>query len=145
MRIADIAVGSGVFLVTAYDLIVDKVMELKGYTKLTSSTEAPLDIKKELYPICFFGADIDKHAVQITKFSLGLRLLKGEHPERFKNELPLIPAMDKNIINGNSLVSEDDVAVLLRMMINGLNQMIYPTTFLLLILERYQVSNLILF
>ncbi len=110
LRIADIAVGSGVFLVAAYDLLVDKVMELKGYTKLTSSTEAPLDIKKRIISDMLFGADIDKHAVQITKFSLGLRLLKGEHPERFKNELPLIPAMDKNIINGNSLVSDDDVA-----------------------------------
>ncbi|WGO87050.1 Eco57I restriction-modification methylase domain-containing protein [Lactobacillus kefiranofaciens] len=110
LKIADIAVGSGVFLVTVYDLLVDKVMELKGFTKLTSSTEAPLDIKKKIISNVLYGMDIDKHAVQITKFSLGLRLLKGERPERFKNEMPLIPSMDKHIINGNSLVTEEDVA-----------------------------------
>ncbi|MCR4913188.1 MAG: Eco57I restriction-modification methylase domain-containing protein [Lactobacillus sp.] len=109
LRIADIAVGSGVFLVMAYDLLVDKVMELYGHTKLSSNTEAPLWIKKQIISDVLFGIDIDKHAVQLTRFSLGLRLLRGERPERFKNELPLIPSMEENIINGNSLVTEHDM------------------------------------
>ncbi|MCC4414489.1 Eco57I restriction-modification methylase domain-containing protein [Limosilactobacillus reuteri] len=114
LRIADISAGSGVFLVSAYDLLISKAIDLLHLRRGAENIEASLQIKKQLISQVLFGADIDYHASQITKFSLALRLLHGESPERFRGQLPIIPSLDKNIKSQNSLISKDDISNLLR-------------------------------
>lgn len=110
LKIADIAAGSGVFLVAAYDELESKILELRGITSVNHNTVIGLDYKKKIISNILYGYDVDPHASQITKFSLALRLLKNEDPSRFQGKTPLIPAMAKNIISENSLVTKDDIA-----------------------------------
>lgn len=114
LRIADISAGSGVFLVSAYDFLISKAIDLLGLRKRAENVEAPLTIKKQLISKVLFGADIDYHASQITKFSLALRLLHGESPERFRGQLPIIPSLEQNVKSQNSLISKEDISDLLK-------------------------------
>ena len=113
LRIADISSGSGVFLVSAYDELISKAVDILGIRQATYNVEAPLELKKEIISNVLYGADIDYHACQITKFSLALRLLRGESPSRFKGQTPIIPSLSGSIKSQNSLISQGDISNLL--------------------------------
>lgn len=113
LKIADISSGSGVFLISAYDEVISKAIDLLNIRQESNNVEAPLKLKKQIISKMLYGADIDYHASQITKFSLALRLLRGESPTRFRGQTPIIPALGSNIQNHNSLISDDDIANLL--------------------------------
>ena len=132
MRFADIACGSGSFLLCIYDLLVrhhgnyynalpepDKALAVKRGDCIDRDGKLYVSIRKkrEILLNNIFGVDIDAQAVEVTQFSLYLRLLQDEstvsahqylldfqHVAQMKK---LLPDLSKNIICGNSLISGD--------------------------------------
>ena len=116
LRIADIACGSGVFLEEAYQFIVDYcekwylennpdyLLELENGKK-----KLPLWDKRKILKDCIYGVDVDIHAVEVSKFSLLLKLLENETEPSVKETEPILPNLDENILSGNSLISDKDI------------------------------------
>lgn len=116
IKIADIACGSGVFLEEAYQYLVDYCA--KWYEENSSEhllemsngrKKLPVEEKKRILVNCIYGVDIDVHAVEVTKFSLLLKLLEDETEPSVKDANPILPSMDENIMAGNSLITSDDI------------------------------------
>lgn len=123
-RIADICCGSGNFLLSAFEYIVnhhieyylnhDKdnaeqrgdIFQLAGSSNYVLSYEKKRSILKNN----IFGVDIDPLAVEVSKFSLLLKALENsslEEAEAFhqRTHHRILPNLDENIKNGNSLVN----------------------------------------
>lgn len=123
-RIADICCGSGNFLLSAFEYIVnyhieyylshDKenaermgdIYQIAGGTNYILSYEKKRSILKNN----IFGVDIDPLAVEVSKFSLLLKALENsslEEAEAFhqRTHQRILPNLDENIKNGNSLVN----------------------------------------
>lgn len=116
IKIADIACGSGIFLEEAYQFLIDycvgwyeendagHLIEMEsGKRKL------PLAEKKEILCSCIYGIDIDVHAVEVSKFSLLLKLIEDETEPSVKNDKPILPDLEVNIKHGNSLITGEDL------------------------------------
>jgi len=91
IKVLDPACGSGSFLIKALEVIYDKYREFGNpggvYTKLTILLDN------------IFGVDLDSQAVEIARLNLLINTLD--------NRMRL-PPLDKNIKNGNSLISGSD-------------------------------------
>jgi type I restriction-modification system DNA methylase subunit len=116
IRLADIAVGSGVFLVEAYESVLNYCVEWyiahdKGHLIPLGGDnyKLPLEEKKEILVACIFGVDIDAHAVEVAKFSLLLKLLEDENSPSVVDEQPILPPLDQNLMVGNSLIDSEMV------------------------------------
>lgn len=116
IKIVDISCGSGVFLLEAYEYLLNVCMEWylvhdkdhlvelqKGEYKL------PLSEKKEILTKCIFGVDIDYHACEVAKFTLLLKLLEQETKASILSEIPVLPDLSANIQMGNALVDNEMV------------------------------------
>ena len=121
IKIADICCGSGTFLLSVYDLLLEKIVlafivekiedkELiyslgNGYYRIT------LKAKQDILLNNIFGVDINPYAVEVSKFSLFLKLLENENGGSIDDYLSkykqkVLPSLDNNIKCGNSLVDE---------------------------------------
>ena len=116
IQIADIACGSGVFLEEAYQFLVDYCTEWymqnapKHLLELNNGKKKlPLTDKKDILTKCIYGVDIDMHAVEVSKFSLLIKLIEDETPASVKECVPILPELSSNIKNGNSLICRDDI------------------------------------
>lgn len=58
---------------------------------------------------CIYGVDIDVHAVEVSKFSLLIKLIEDETPASVKECVPILPDLSSNIKNGNSLICREDI------------------------------------
>ncbi|MBC8359288.1 MAG: Eco57I restriction-modification methylase domain-containing protein [Candidatus Aminicenantes bacterium] len=120
IKILDPACGSGSFLLTAFQTLIDyhlnyyeKHPEESGQGSLFPdiitdySGEIRLSIEKKALILKnnIFGVDIDPQAVEIAMMSLYLKCLEGEKDLPRKKEL--LPSLSKNIRCGNSLISYD--------------------------------------
>ncbi|MCI8808846.1 MAG: N-6 DNA methylase [Oscillibacter sp.] len=122
-RIGDICCGSGNFLLSAFEYIVNFYIEYflqhdkehavrRGYIYLLpGSTNYALaySLKRSILKNNIFGVDIDPLAVEVSKFSLLLKVLENSPPEeveayRLHSHCRILPDLDENIKNGNSLV-----------------------------------------
>ena len=68
--------------------------------------------KKRILINNIFGVDIDVNAVEVTKLSLLLKCMEGETEASIASQLKLfnervLPTLDNNIKDGNSLVDID--------------------------------------
>ncbi len=116
LRIADIACGSGIFLEEAYQYLVDFCTE---WYKLNDKAhllvvedgmeKLPLIDKKTILTKCIYGVDIDIHAVEVSKFSLLLKLIENETEPSVMSSKPILPELEDNIKCGNSLVADEDI------------------------------------
>ncbi|EAG0758380.1 restriction endonuclease [Listeria monocytogenes] len=110
LKIVDLAVGSGIFLIEAYNYLENYLAD--WYGKEMGESPSPLLIpykdKSKLIESVLYGFDINFQAVQLTRFSLILRVLLNENSNRL-TELPILPNLNKNIIHGNALIDETDV------------------------------------
>lgn len=112
LRIADIACGSGIFLTEVLDYLINYCQDWyeknKKYDNLeetyTNTYKLTYKEKKEILTNCLYGVDIDYQAVEVTKFSLLLKVLENETEETVINEKPVLPSLNSNIVNGNSLI-----------------------------------------
>ncbi len=114
---ADIACGSGAFLLETYQLLQDTLVDyyLKNDTEKLIQTsietfKLPFETKKAILEKCIYGIDKDYNAVQACKFGLLLKLLENE--DNTSVTTPALPNIDQNIQFGNSLIdssmSEDE-------------------------------------
>ena len=109
---ADIACGSGAFLLETYQLLQDTLVDyyLKNDTKklIQTSIETfrlPFEIKKTILENCIYGIDKDYNAVEACKFGLLLKLLENEDNSTIST--PALPNL-KNIHFGNSLIETSE-------------------------------------
>ena len=102
IKIIDPACGSGAFLITAFEFLLnynkyldDKIFDLVGTSDLFS------DRTKEILQNNIFGVDLNRESVEITKLSLWLKTAD-------KNKT--LASLENNIKCGNSLIDEPEIA-----------------------------------
>ena len=117
LKIADIACGSGAFLLEAYQLLNDILIDYyiqHDTSKLVQIGENSYRLKyaekKQLLKNCIYGVDKDFNAAEASKFGLLLKLLENENSASLLNEHPILPDLANNIFFGNSLLSSSDIA-----------------------------------
>lgn len=97
LKVADIAVGSGAFLVAAARYLADRLIEARVREGLDVEDEP--DLKRwairEVVARCLYGADINGMAVEMCKLSLWLISMDPGKPFSF---------VDDRIFHGNSLL-----------------------------------------
>lgn len=132
LRFADIACGSGSFLLGVYDLLIryhtkyfnenrDKA-KIVGKTRKEHKADCEerddglhltLHKKREILLNNIYGVDIDQQAVEVAQLSLYLKLLQDETPGSARQyyldfeQSALLPTLTKNIVCGNSLIGTD--------------------------------------
>ncbi|EHU5001467.1 N-6 DNA methylase [Vibrio parahaemolyticus] len=114
-KFADIACGSGAFIIEVFqslqDILVDYYLK-HDKSKLQQLSEhtykLKLQVKKEILCKCIYGIDKDYNATKACAFGLLLKLLEGESKETIGNTTPILPALDANILFGNSLIDSKD-------------------------------------
>jgi type I restriction-modification system DNA methylase subunit len=122
VSIADISCGSGTFLLAAYEYLISFYLEWylqngpdkhcqQVYQRERNSWFLTLAEKKRILLTHVFGIDIDIQAVEVTRFSLLLKVLEHEHDEAVTthirdNNHPLLPDLRNNIQCGNSLIDK---------------------------------------
>jgi type I restriction-modification system DNA methylase subunit len=123
MRFADIACGSGSFLLGVYDLLIRHHTKFynenpgkakKGETvQREDGLHLSLHAKRKILVNNIFGVDIDNQAVEVAQLSLYLKLLQDETPGSTRQyfldfeQQALLPSLNKNIVCGNSLIGTD--------------------------------------
>jgi type I restriction-modification system DNA methylase subunit len=122
IKIVDPACGSGSFLVGAFEYLLSyhaNWYHQKGYaTKkgkdnpFTHQGTLSTHEKKRILLSNIFGVDIDANAVEVTKLSLLLKCMEGETDASIRDQMSMfhervLPDLDNNIKNGNSLVETD--------------------------------------
>jgi type I restriction-modification system DNA methylase subunit len=122
LKFADIACGSGSFLLGVYDVLLKYHAEYysqnpgkvrKGdCVRRDGTLHLSLQKKRDILTNNLFGVDIDRQAVEVAQLSLYLKLLEDETvgtTSEFQDEFhfTLLPSLDKNIVCGNSLIGPD--------------------------------------
>jgi len=122
MHFADIACGSGSFLLEVFDSLLryhaKYYNENPGKAKKGDCIQRDgglhlsLKKKQEILRNNIYGVDIDRQAVEVAQLSLYLKLLEDEtlgSAYAFQNEFhyTLLPSLTENIVCGNSLIGPD--------------------------------------
>ena len=119
---ADIACGSGIFLLVAYQALLDyyrdwyvqdgakKHVGPRLFEAGMGRLELTLEERRKILIQHIYGVDIDEQAVEVARFSLLLKLIERETADSIKayvvaHKLPSLPSLDSNIQHGNSLVT----------------------------------------
>jgi hypothetical protein len=119
IKIADICCGSGTFVISVYDFLQQKVLEIL-IEENTSNSELvyqldentfalTLKAKRNILEQNIYGVDINPYATEVSEFSLLLKLLEGENNATVDNFIDqhaekVLPSLKGNIKCGNSLV-----------------------------------------
>ena len=116
LKCADIACGSGAFLLELYQLIYDSLVDwyvMNDKSQLiqtgVNSYKLPYSIKRDILTKCIYGVDKDYNAVEACKFGLLLKLLEDEDVNTLSAFHPVLPDLNRNIFYGNSLLSPQNV------------------------------------
>lgn len=116
LKCADIACGSGAFLLELYQLLYDSLVDYyfeNDRSKLVQTSidtyKLPYEMKRNLLVNCIYGVDKDFNAVEACKFGLLLKLLEDEDVNSLSSFHPILPDLSNNIFYGNSLLSTADV------------------------------------
>ena len=123
LRVADICCGSGNFLLSSYEFAINYCLDWyinndkpeairNGYISEVPGSDLfklSFDLRREILVHNIWGVDIDPLAVEVTKFSLLLKLLEDVTAEELdtyasRTGYKILPRLDVNIKNGNSLV-----------------------------------------
>ncbi len=121
LRIADICCGSGTFLLSVYDYLLERIISaliasgVKDdsiiFKSQGESYRLTLKAKEGILTDNLYGVDINPYAVEVTKFSLLLKLLEKENAGSIESYLTnykkkILPSLEDNIKCGNSLVDD---------------------------------------
>lgn len=116
LKFADIACGSGAFLLELFQLLCDVMVDYYSQhcpEKLCrtgiDSFRLPYSIKLRILTSCIYGVDKDYNATEATKFGLLLKVLEGEDVDSLVGYKPILPSLSQNIFYGNSLLESKDV------------------------------------
>ena len=132
MRFADIACGSGSFLLGIYDLLLNyhgnyynaldaddraRCIKRRDCVERDGKLYLSLGKRRKILLNNIYGVDIDAQAFEVAQLSLYLKLLQTETPaSTHQYELDfvhteemrkLLPDLSKNIVCGNSLIGTD--------------------------------------
>ena len=131
LRFADIACGSGSFLIGVYEFLLDyhKLFYQNKYAERTEPIDArnedfgnveykdkqwvlTLKLKQDILLNNIYGVDIDRQAVEVTQLSLFLKMLEEETTGTTQVKQgalfsKVLPDLSRNIVCGNSLVGTD--------------------------------------
>lgn len=123
LRFADIACGSGSFLLGMYDCLLryhrdwyhahpNRIKKSECVLQDDGTLQLSLAKKREILLNNIYGVDIDPQAVEVAQLSLYLKLLEEEttaSARHYQLEIheALLPPLNKNITCGNSLVEMD--------------------------------------
>ena len=141
--VADICCGSGTFLLSSYEAL------LEHYLSSYLSTYPPVHVGRMIYEVAsgqwrltfqekrrillehIRGVDIDANAVEVTRFSLLLKLIEDETAEGLQDYVdthgePALPPLEEVILAGNSLVSYEEWASALGSIPPGLIARVNP-------------------
>jgi len=144
MRFADIACGSGSFLLGVFDLLLkyhghyynDNPGKVRkdDCIKRDGKLYVSLRKKREILINNIYGVDIDAQAVEVCQLSLYLKLLQEEtessaHVHQMEFHETLLPPLNKNIVCGNSLIGRDIESDLFGDEIRKLNAMDFEDAF----------------
>ena len=122
---ADVCCGSGTFLLATYETLLDHYLAwyvdngpavydgrtiyqvAGGQWRLTFAERRKILLRH------IRGVDVDPNAVEMTRFSLLLKLIEGETAESLRdfvqqNRSPALPSLDSTILSGNSLISRQE-------------------------------------
>lgn len=101
LKVADIACGSGAFLVAAARYLAERLIEAWHIEGVAVATPGELKIRaiRKVVASCLYGADINAMAVEMCKLSLWLVSLDPKLPFSF---------VDDKILHGNSLLGLTD-------------------------------------
>lgn len=148
--VADIACGSGTFLLQAFEYLINHYLEwylLDGADKhrdriwegAHDQWYLSLVEKQRILSTHLFGVDIDHQAVEVCRFSLLLKVIENEnsssidaHLQRYKQRA--LPNLKSNIIWGNSLVDDtffdfNPDAAISETLVKKVNPLNWRTTF----------------
>lgn len=102
LKVADIACGSGAFLVAAAEYLAERLVEAWHTEGVALGSAHDLDVraKRQIVASCLYGADINGMAVEMCKLSLWLVSLDPDLPFSF---------VDDKVLHGNSLLGATDV------------------------------------
>jgi adenine-specific DNA-methyltransferase len=122
LRFADIACGSGSFLIGVLDLLLEyhikyyndnpKEAEKAKCHKVDGAFTLTIKQKQEILLSCIYGVDLDHQATEVTQLSLYLKMLEDETTAT-ANEMQvlfhekILPDLSRNILCGNSLIGID--------------------------------------
>ncbi|MEL4026039.1 Eco57I restriction-modification methylase domain-containing protein [Lysinibacillus endophyticus] len=114
LRIADIACGSGVFLIETYNYLVQYCSQWYQENDINHLIPGedgimylPLEDKKDILVSCIYGIDIDPNAVEAAKFGLLLNLLENETIPTLEKYTKILPNIEENIQTGNALIDTE--------------------------------------
>lgn len=116
LRFADIACGSGAFLLELFQLLNDILIDY--YLRANRSVLIPVGVNTYRLPFkkkqsillnCIYGVDKDYNAFEATKFGLLLKLLEDESTSTTAVSNPILPSLANNIFFGNSLLASEQV------------------------------------
>lgn len=117
LKCADIACGSGAFLLELYQLLCDRLVDYyieHDKTKLvqvnSNTYKLGFATKRQVMENCIYGVDKDYNAVEACKFGLLLKLLEGEDEISLSAFHPILPSLDCQVFYGNSLLETADVS-----------------------------------
>ena len=109
---ADIACGSGAFLLETFQLLQDTLIDYYINNNLqelipigVNSFKLKFATKQQLLTNCIYGVDKDYNAVEACKFGLLLKLLENEDNNSIPT--PALPNLEDNICFGNSLLDSN--------------------------------------
>jgi adenine-specific DNA-methyltransferase len=123
LKFADIACGSGSFLLGMYDLLLryhlkwfnanpDAAKKAGCVLRDDGAYHLSLKQRREILLNNIFGVDIDNQAVEVAQLSLYLKLLQEETTATARGyqlefHETLLPSLNNNIVCGNSLIGTD--------------------------------------
>ena len=114
VKIVDPACGSGSFLIRAFQEVCNVIEEkLKKGEKGKSLSfhnykeRLSLSQKATILQSCIYGIDLDEKAIELAQLNLLLKLLEDENSETKRR---ILPNMQENIKNGNSLIDDYSIA-----------------------------------
>ncbi len=123
LKFADIACGSGSFLLGVYDLLLryhlkwfnanpDAAKKAGCVLREDGAWHLSLKQRREILLNNIYGVDIDSQAVEVAQLSLYLKLLQEETTATARGyqlefHETLLPSLNKNIVCGNSLIGTD--------------------------------------
>ena len=147
---ADICCGSGTFLLSAYQALLEHHLswylanEPGGnigqtiYEVAGGQWQLTFQEKRRILLEHIRGVDVDSNAVEVTRFSLLLKLIEGETAEGLRDYVathgePALPPLEGVVISGNSLVSHGEWEAALGNMpaelVPGINPLTWATEF----------------
>ena len=108
LKVADIACGSGAFLVAAAEYLAERLVEAWHREGQDQGTPAEMRTRaiRKVVARCLYGADINGMAVEMCKLSLWLVSLDAKLPFSF---------VDDKVLHGNSLLGLTDTRQLVNL------------------------------